>query len=106
VIPWLGKKFGSFPSPILIRGPDVRDTNINENRIQQTKKEFENIENKKDSSKADLFILEEQIGKLKDQCMVSVLLEEYIELYFSVFSYWCLEITFLLHHNIMCLFCF
>ena len=30
VVLWLGKEFGPPPSPLLVRGPDVRDTNIQE----------------------------------------------------------------------------
>ena len=30
VVLWLGKEFGPSPSPLLVRGPDVRDTNIQE----------------------------------------------------------------------------
>src|SRR6266702_3818099 len=30
VVLWLGKEFGPSPSPLLVRGPDVGDTNIQE----------------------------------------------------------------------------
>src|SRR5438552_8540370 len=30
VVLWLGKEFGPSPSPLLVRSPDVRDTNIQE----------------------------------------------------------------------------
>src|SRR5258708_37874765 len=30
VVLWLGQEFGPSPSPLLVRGPDVRDTNIQE----------------------------------------------------------------------------
>jgi predicted RNase H-like nuclease (RuvC/YqgF family) len=37
-----------------------------ENRLQQTKKEFEDIESNKNNSKAELFILESRVSKLKE----------------------------------------
>jgi chromosome segregation ATPase len=36
-----------------------------ENRVQQTRKELENIENKRNNSNAESFILEKQLNKLK-----------------------------------------
>src|SRR5258708_2934642 len=30
VVLWLGKEFGPSPSPLIVQGPDVRDTNIQE----------------------------------------------------------------------------